>query len=57
MTLTSKYEIPLDEYYMIPAGSLVKFCGYENGFAVIQYNQTKYLVNELYFESVEVLVG
>lgn len=57
MTLTVKHEIPLDEYYIIPAGSLVKFCGYDNGFTVIQYKQIKYMVNELYLEPVEVLVG
>lgn len=57
MTLKAKYEIPVDEYYFIPAGSSVKFCGYENGFTVIQYNQIKYMVNENYFEPVEVLVG
>jgi len=54
MNLTTKHEIPLDDYYFIPAGSLVMFCGYENGFTVIQYNQTKYMVNEQYFEPVAV---
>lgn len=52
-----KYEIPIDEYYFIPAGSEVKYYGTEKGFCVIEYNQIKYIVNEGYLESAKVLVG
>lgn len=55
--ITVRYDIPINEYYIIPAGSKVKYLGTEKGFCVIEYNQIKYMVNEEYLEKVEVLVG
>lgn len=57
MTLTLKYDVPIDDYYYIPAGKEVEFCGYENGFVVIQYNQMQYMMNEGYFDKIGALTG
>ena len=42
-----KYDIELD-LYEIPAGSLVKVLGEENGFTVIEWGNKQYYINELY---------
>jgi hypothetical protein len=42
-----KYDIQLD-VYEIPAGSMVKVLGEENGFAVIEWGNKQYYISELY---------
>jgi len=54
MTVTAKYDIPLDDIYYIPEGTEMLATGDQDGFIVVAYKGQKLYLNELYLDVVRV---
>jgi hypothetical protein len=54
MTVTAKYDIPLNDIYYIPEGTEMMATGDQDGFIVVAYKGQKYYLSELYLDVLSV---
>jgi hypothetical protein len=55
MYVTVKYEIPVNDFIVIPEGSrleMVDTWGDYEGFVAVKYNDERMFINELYFDPI-----